>query len=160
MKKTDTIILFDIDNTLFNTQKLKSSKLTIFELYDEVKDSLDKLANIATLGLLSQGEIAFQNKKLEKTEIKKYFSQEHKHIVEYKLDVMRDILQLYKNKAKIYFIDDWLTGLREAKKTDPSVITIWMKRGEYANTQEKHSDFEPDAVVTNLNEVVKLISSS
>lgn len=160
MKKTDTIILFDIDNTLFNTQKLKSSKLTTFELYDEVKETLGELADIATLGLLSQGEIAFQNKKLEKTEIKKYFSQKHRHIVEYKLEVMRDILSLYKNNAKVYFIDDWLTGLREAKKVDPSVFTIWMKRGEYAHSQEKHTDFEPDAIVTNLKEVIKLISSN
>ena len=157
MKKSDIIILFDIDNTLFNTERLKQSKLTVFELFDEVKESLDELSKVATLGLFSQGEIAFQNKKLQKTEIENYFSQEHRHIVEYKLTVMREILQIYKNKAKIYFVDDWLTGLKEAKKIDPSVFTIWMKRGEYAHTQEKHTDFKPDAVVTNLKEVVNLI---
>jgi len=159
MKKSDIIILLDIDNTLFNTVKLKKSKLTSFELYDEVKDTLKSLAKIATLGILSQGEIAFQNKKLETTQIKDYFLAEHTHIVEYKLDVMHEILGKYKGQAHVYFIDDWLDMLRAAKKADPNVFTIWMKRGEYANSQEEHSDFTPDAVVENMQEVVPLIKT-
>src|SRR6266700_3843097 len=102
MKKSDIIILLDIDNTLFNTVKLKESNLTTFELFDEVKDTLKKLSAFATLGVLSQGEIAFQNKKLETTKIKSYFLSEHTHIVEYKLEVMKDILQRYKDNAKVY----------------------------------------------------------
>jgi phosphoglycolate phosphatase-like HAD superfamily hydrolase len=159
MEKSDIIILLDIDNTLFNTVKLKESNLTTFELFDEVKETLKKLAPVATLGILSQGQIAFQNKKLEMTEIKHYFLSEHTHIVEYKLEVMQEILGKYKGKAKVYFIDDWLDMLRAAKKTDPSVFTIWMKRGEYANSQEAHSDFTPDAVVENLREVIPLIKA-
>ena len=159
MKKHDIIVLLDIDNTLFNTVKLKASNLTNFELFDEVKETLSRLAKIATLGILSQGEIAFQNKKLETTQIKDYFLAEHTHIVEYKLDVMHEILGKYKGNAKVYFIDDWLDMLRAAKKADPKVFTVWMKRGEYANTQKEHSDFTPDAVVENLKEVVPLISS-
>jgi FMN phosphatase YigB (HAD superfamily) len=157
MKKTDSIVLLDIDNTLFNTEKLKKSNLSLFELYDEVEETLAKLAKVTTLGILSQGEIAFQKKKLEKTGIRRYFSGEHTHIVAYKISVMKDILQMYRSNARIYFIDDWLEGLRIAKKTDPSVFTIWMKRGEYADTQEKHSDFMPDAVIRNLREVIPLI---
>jgi len=157
MEKTDIIVLLDIDNTLFNTVKLKASSLTHFELYEEVKDTLKKLAPIATLGILSQGEIAFQNKKLETTEIKHYFLSEHTHIVEYKLDVMQEILEKYKGKAKIYFIDDWLDMLRAAKKVDPSVYTVWIKRGEYADSQKEHSDFTPDAVIENLQELIPLI---
>ena len=157
MKKTDIIILLDIDNTLFNTVKLKASNLTHFELFEEVKETLEQLAKVATLGILSQGEIAFQNKKLEKTQIKDYFLSEHTHIVAYKLDVMEEILEKYKGKAKVYFIDDWLDMLRAAKKIDPSVSTIWMKRGEYADLQEEHSDFTPDAIVENLRDVIPLI---
>src|SRR5258707_12628421 len=65
MKKTDIIVLLDIDNTLFNTEKLKNTNLSHFELYDEVKDTLSELAKIATLGIISQGDIAFQTKKFE-----------------------------------------------------------------------------------------------
>src|SRR5258708_2009342 len=107
MTKSEIIVLLDIDNTLFNTFKFKASNLTHFELYKEVKDSLKALATVATLGVLSQGEIAFQNKKLETTEIKHYFLSEHTHIVEYKLEVMKDILERYKDNAQVYFIDDW-----------------------------------------------------
>src|SRR5579862_7304574 len=120
MKKRDIIILFDIDNTLFNTVKLKESNLTAFELYDEVKETLKELASVATLGIFSQGEIAFQNQKLEATKIKQYFLSEHTHIVEYKLEVMKEIFQKYKSNAKIFFVDDWIDMLRAAKKIDPT----------------------------------------
>jgi FMN phosphatase YigB (HAD superfamily) len=159
MEKTEKIILLDIDNTLFNTVKLKASNLTHFELFEEVNETLEQLAKIATLGILSQGEIAFQNKKLEKTKIKEYFLSEHTHIAEYKIDVMKEILGKYKGKAKVYFVDDWIEMLRVAKKTDPSVFTIWMKRGEYADSQDE-SSFTPDAVIENLREVVPLIKAS
>ena len=157
MNKADIIILFDIDNTLFNTEKLKKSDRTTYELYEEVKEVLDKLSKIATLGIFSQGEIAFQNKKLQETAIKDYFVEEHKHIVEYKIDVIKDILERYKSNAKVFFVDDWLGILGESKKIAPNIFTIWMKRGEYAHTQKMHSDFTPDAVVTNLTEVLPLI---
>ena len=160
MKKSDIIILLDIDNTLFNTVKLKKSNLTHFELYEEVQETLKKLAPIATLGILSQGEIAFQNKKLETTQIKQYFLSEHTHIVEYKLDVMQEILGKYKGKAKVFFIDDWVDMLRAAKKVDPSVFTIWIRRGEYADAQKEYSDFTPDAVIENLTEIVSIIKAS
>ncbi len=157
MIKNDIVVLLDIDNTLFNTVKLKESHLTKFELYDEVKETLKKLAPLATLGILSQGEIAFQNKKLDLTEIKHYFLSDHTHIVEDKLDVMQEILEKYKGKAKVYFVDDWLDMLRAAKKVDPNVITIWIKRGEYADSQAEHSDFTPDAIVKNLKDIIPLI---
>lgn len=160
MEKTDIIVLLDIDNTLFNTVKLKASNLTHFELYEEVKDTLKKLATVATLGILSQGEIAFQNKKLETTEIKHYFLSEHTHIVEYKLDVMKDILERYKDNAQVYFIDDWLEGLRVAKNVSSNVFTVWMKRGEYAHSQKELSDFSPDATITSLHELISIIKNS
>ena len=92
------------------------------------------------------------------TQIKQYFLSEHTHIVEYKIGVMKDILERYKDNAKVYFIDDWLEGLRVAKDVAPNVFTIWMKRGEYADSQKELSDFTPDATVTNLHEVIPLVT--
>jgi len=158
MKKSDVVILFDIDNTLFNTEKLKQTDLTTFELYDEVKEMLSELANVATLGIFSQGQIAFQNKKLLETNIHHYFSEEHKYIVDDKLETIKGVLSQYKNKAKIIVIDDFLEGLRFAKRHDPSIFTIWMKRGEYAHLQKEYSDFVPDAVIENLNDIVSIIA--
>src|SRR5258708_3762127 len=158
MAKSDIIILFDIDNTLFDTLRLKKSDLAVFSAYKEGRDTLAKLSQIAKLGIFSQGEIAFQKKKLQETKIAQYFFEEHTHIVEYKIAVMKEVFELYRDKGKIFFIDDWLESLRVAKKTEPSVFTIWMKRGEYAHSQEAYNDFTPDAVVKNLEEVVPLIT--
>src|ERR1700689_525668 len=97
MKKSEIIILFDIDNTLFNTLRLKDSNLTVFESYKEVNDTLEKLSRIATLGILSQGEVAFQKKKLNETKIAQYFFEEHTHIVQFKIDVMKEVFEKYKN---------------------------------------------------------------
>jgi FMN phosphatase YigB (HAD superfamily) len=156
MKKSEIIILFDIDNTLFNTLRLKDSNLTVFESYKEVNDTLEKLSRIATLGILSQGEVAFQKKKLNETKIAQYFFEEHTHIVQFKIDVMKEVFEKYKN-AKVYFIDDWIDMLRTAKSIDSSVFTIWIKRGEYVNEQKDYSDFKPDAIIENLHSVIPLI---
>lgn len=155
--KPDTIILFDIDNTLFNTAQLKQSNLTIFTLYKEVESTLEELSRVATLGIFSQGEVAFQKKKLNETKIAQYFFEEHTHIVQYKVDVMKEVFDTYKG-SKIFFIDDWIDMLRMAKKVDSSVFTIWITRGEYKNEQKEFSDFTPDAVIVNLQEAVAIIN--
>jgi FMN phosphatase YigB (HAD superfamily) len=159
MKKSDVIILFDIDNTLFNTLALKESDLSVFTLYDEVMSTLEELSRIATLGIFSQGEVAFQKKKLQETKIAQYFFEEHTHIAQYKIDVMNEVIGKYKG-SKIFFIDDWVDMLRMAKKTDSSVFTIWIKRGEYADQQKEYSDFSPDAVIKNIREVIPLLKES
>ena len=70
---------------------------------------------------------------------------------------MKDVFAKYHGCAKVFFIDDWLSMLHEAKKTDPSVFTIWIKRGEYAQAQEEQSDFQPDAIVENIRDVIPLV---
>lgn len=157
MMKSKKIVLLDLDDTLFNTDKFKKSDLKSYELYDDVQDALSELAKVATLGIFSQGEIAFQHKKLQKTNIKKYFEEEHIHIVEYKLGVIHDFLQKYTKTGKIFFIDDRLPNLHMAKKSEPSIITLWMKRGRYSQTQKIITDFTPDFVVQSLHEAISHI---
>lgn len=158
MEKSDIIVLLDLDDTLFDTETFINSDLKTFQLFEEVHDTLIQLAKIATLGIFSQGEIAFQNKKLQETNIKEYFASEHVHVVEYKLDVMKEILGQYKN-SKVFFIDDRLENLRLGKKSVPSVFTIWMKRGRYADLQKEHAEFTPDAVIEKLQDILPLIIS-
>ena len=94
------------------------------------------------------------------TNINDYFAEEHKHIVEYKIDVIEDTLQRYKGNTKVFFVDDWVDMLRLAKKFDPSIFTIWIKRGQYANMQKSYADFTPDAIVENLRDVVPLVNNA
>ncbi len=158
MEKSNKIVLLDLDDTLFNTDKFRTSDLTAFELYTEVNEALSELAKVATLGIFSQGELAFQHNKLQKTNIKKFFTEEHIHIVEYKLGVIHDFLERYAKEGTIYFIDDRLPNLHMAKESEPSIITIWMKRGRYAKTQEKIINFTPDYVIQNLQEAISVIN--
>ncbi len=151
-----TIILFDIDYTLYDTEVFKTSNLQKHALYKEVQDVLQKLAKIATLGIFSQGDLELQTMKLHKTNIVEHFSSSDIHIVEEKEKTLRQILKKY-HAQKLYLIDDKLAILRQAKKIIPSTFTIWVKRGIYAKIQKPFEDFTPDATVSNLKKVVSII---
>jgi FMN phosphatase YigB (HAD superfamily) len=152
------IVLFDIDYTLFDTKLFKKSDLTKHKIYEEVRDVLEKLSKIALLGIFSEGDLEFQRKKLNQTEIADYFEKDNTHIVLNKLTGVRKVLQKYANR-KTFFVDDKLSILFDAKKIFPNVVTIWVKRGIYAENQKDISGFRPDAEVDNLSEVVKIVES-
>ena len=42
----------------------------------------------------------------------------------------------------------------------PSVFTIWVKRGFYAENQKNIPGFKPDAEIKNLSEVVKIVKEN
>jgi FMN phosphatase YigB (HAD superfamily) len=152
------IVLFDIDYTLFDTKLFKKSYLTKHKIYEEVRDVLEKLSKIALLGIFSEGDLEFQRKKLNQTEIADYFEKGNTHVVLNKLTEIRKVLQKYIDR-KTFFVDDKLNILFDAKKIFPKVVTIWVKRGIYAENQKDIPGFKPDAVVANLSEVVKIVNS-
>lgn len=154
--KTQTIILFDIDYTLYDTDKFKASNLQKHAVYSEVQYVLQKLAKTATLGIFSQGDLELQTMKLYKTNIVEHFSSSDIHIVEEKEKTLWEILKKYHAK-KLYLIDDKLAILRQAKKIMPTIFTIWVKRGIYAKAQKTFEDFTPDAAVKNLQKVIVII---
>jgi FMN phosphatase YigB (HAD superfamily) len=156
MEKSEKIVLFDIDYTLFDTAIFKKSNRHQYVIYDEVLQTLQDLQKIAKLGIFSEGVLKFQQKKLTRTAITHLFHTEHIHIVERKSDVIESVFSLYKDH-KIYLVDDKLTILRDAKKFLPSLYVIWVKRGYYAEKQKPLKDFTPDAVVNNLRDVGNII---
>jgi len=156
MKK---IVLFDIDYTLFNTDDFKKSNLRDYYLYEETEKVLEEVSKIATLGIFSEGELEFQKTKLIKTNIQKYFNEDHTHIVEKKDLNLELVLSKFKDE-KLYFIDDKLQILFNAKKVMPSIFTIWVKRGIYANAQKPIQNFKPDATIDNLSEVFGIVSKN
>jgi FMN phosphatase YigB (HAD superfamily) len=159
MMKPNTIILLDIDDTIFNTDAFKKSENTKYEMYDEVYSSLAELSKIAMLGIFSQGDVAFQRKKLHETNIQHYFLEEHIHIVDQKLAHVQSLLHRYKGKGTLYLIEDRLDVLQMAKQTDPSIHAIWMKRGRYAENQRVKVDFTADATIESLHELFPLIGA-
>jgi FMN phosphatase YigB (HAD superfamily) len=153
------IVLLDIDYTIFDTDLLKNSNLQKFALFAEVRNTLLDLSKVASLGIFSEGDIAFQRRKLEETNILEHFMEEHTHIVERKSVVIKEMLDKYKNKGQLFLVDDKMSILAMAKQYMPKVFTIWVKRGIYANIQQPIENYTPDAVVETLENIVPLIAS-
>lgn len=156
--KKQRIILFDIDYTLFDTDLFKESQLRQHSVYDEVREVLNKLLSVASLGIFSEGEIKIQRKKLKTTDIEKYFKKELTHIVETKEGELKKVLVRYKDNI-LFLVDDKLTILHRAFKLLPSLKTIWVKRGKYAVEQKPIKGFSPTFTIKNLEELVPIVSS-
>lgn len=161
MTKSKKIVLFDIDNTLFNTLRFKSTNFEIFSIYEDVIETLTELTTVADLGIFSEGDLAFQKQKLLETNIENYFLKEHMHIVPEKISAIEALVKKYKSQqnAQVFLIDDKLPILPVIKKDFPSIFTIWIKRGEHAPSQEPIDGFTPDAEVESLKEAVPLIKN-
>lgn len=151
-------VLFDIDYTLFDTDNLKETGLNSFRIYDEVLGILEKLSQIAGLGIISKGESKFQESKLEKTGILKFFNNSDIHIFENKAEVMQETLDKYSNK-KLFLVDDKIEILKSAKELLPSVFTIWVKRGPFVEIM-KDVDYNPDSIIDTLDGVVDIVQST
>ena len=151
------IVLLDIDYTLFDTKTFKDSNLKKYSLYDEILSALPSLASIAELGIFSKGEDVFQNAKLRATGIKNFFQQENVHVFEDKDVNLKNVIERYKG-LKIFLIDDKLATLYNAKTSSPSVFTIWIKRGPFAQDKTLLHNFSPDATIANLKEAVPIVS--
>ena len=79
------------------------------------------------------------------------------HIVEDKLEVIKNILNRYEDKGNLYIIEDRLDVLLMAKNCNPKIFTIWMKRGRYVEKQRFPVKYTPDAAIHNLHEAIPLI---
>lgn len=157
--KKQKIILFDIDYTLFNTDVFKETQLKKHSVYDEVHDILKKLSKISKLVIFSEGGIDFQKTKLDKTDIKRYFNEHDIHIFKSKTDGLQLVIKKYSH-GQIFFVDDKLSILFDAKKMLPEIFTIWVKRGIYAENQKPIPGFKPDTEVENLKEIVSIVDGS
>lgn len=153
------IVLFDIDDAMFNTATFIQSGRLKYGNYEEVKRVLESLSNFVTLGIFSEGEYAFQKVKLEKTGILKFFKEEDIHIFQGKDNNLIQAINKYKG-SRIFLVDDRLTVLASAKKNAQQVSTIWVRRGRYADAQKEIEGFIPDSTILNLKELIGIIESN
>jgi hypothetical protein len=159
MQNSKPVVLFDIDYTLFDTRKFKDSKLKDYSIYDEINKILTQLIKIASLGIFSKGETEFQKTKLEKTGMLNFFEEKNIHIFNDKDVNLISVLQKYKN-SKLFLVDDKLEVLHSAKKYMPQIITVWVKRGPYAETQAPIENFVPSATISNLSNLYRIVFSN
>lgn len=157
MKKK--LVLFDLDYTLFDTYKFKNSQFKDYEAYEEVMDVLSKLSNLVSLGIFSKGETNFQKTKLEKTKMNKFFKENRIHIFDDKDANLINVLKKYKG-SKLFLVDDKLSVLYSAKRYMSQIITVWIKRGPYAQAQKSIKDFIPSATIDNLSDLYKIVLSN
>lgn len=152
------IIFFDIDYTLFDTARFKESGLTIYQLYPEIRQTLEKLSNVSHLGIYSTGEETLQRTKLEKTGILSFFNKDSFFIFADKVSRL-DSLIGHGREYKIYLIDDKLDVLYHVQKKYPTIISLWIKRGPYALSQQPIQSYSPDVIISSLEEVIPVITS-
>jgi len=135
------------------------SKKNFYEgLYAETKNTLKKLLERGIpIGIFSKGETRFQRAKL--ISIEDLLTEEHIHITLNKHTSLPKLIDKYKGK-RIFLIDDALDVLYKAHELDPSIFTIWVKRGKFAKKQEPIFGFTPNATVLNLRTVTRLITEN
>lgn len=153
------LVLFDIDRTLFDTETFKKSNLTKYSLFKEVVEALVALSKIARLGIFSQGDVVLQKKKLQKTDIKKHFLEEHTHIMASKSETLNSVLQKYA-ATSVFLVDDDLPILYQVKNMFPEIFVVWIKRGKYAVAQEPIPGFLPDATIADLKNLVEIVKEN
>jgi FMN phosphatase YigB (HAD superfamily) len=138
----------EILDIIYNPQTMEGN------LYDDVLDTLTQLKAYATLGIFSQGSEKLQKRKL--SPIIHFFHKDHMHVVENKEQAIETVFQKYRDEH-IFLIDDALPVLHAIKQKFPQVVTIWMKRGRYADKQEPIPGFVPEKTVLHLQDAVEII---
>lgn len=146
-------ILVDFDYTLFDTSKfiefLSGSPETINYkdfLYPDALKFIDYASNFGNLILFSEGEVDFQNEKINGTGIGNLFSGGIKVFASY--SKMQDMANIAVGK-KVILIDDKPEVVDKAVSMGYRVIRV--RRGKYKSMETKN---KPDFVAESLSEIV------
>lgn len=132
-------------------------KLLGSHMHRDVSRTLNTLSALGEVGILSQGERRIQKAKL--VTIQHLLHSQRIHIPKNKKKNMRRVLEKYSD-YKLYFVDDRLHMLYQAKHINPEITVIWIKRGRYAKAQKNIPGFSPDAIVNNLDEIVAIVRNT
>ncbi len=123
-------------------------------LYKESLGVVENLAKDVIIGIFSRGYTTFQERKI--ASLKHLLDRDHVHITINKHETLPGLVAKYTGKT-LYLVDDALDVLYTAWKLRNDIVTIWVKRGKYALSQDPILGFTPSVVVKNLEEVVPII---
>jgi len=131
----------------------KALKETNRFLYPDVLPALENFKKEYNLYLLSYGKDKFQEDKIEKSKIKKYFKEIYITRDINKTSVLERFLE---KKEKALFVDDNPEALSKIKKKFPKIITVRISRGKgkYKNYPDNP---EIDFSVKTLKELEKIL---
>lgn len=173
------LIIFDLDRVLFDTDALinfagdseangpftpaHARKLDWQKapnlLYSGTKEFLKKIDGHGWQKILfSEGNIEGQRLKLKLTGLDRFFEKKRQFIFENKVLEMKKVLTKIKRRfAYRWYIDDKPSMLNEAKKIDPSLKVVLMKRDPW--WRKKITGFKADFSADNLQDFYSLICS-
>lgn len=174
------LLLLDLDRVLFDTDTLLGAtgdkeSLGVFTLekaktvnwkkvspekllYPEVKKVLLTLEKLDwELVLWSEGEIAGQLFKIKYTGLGKIFPKKKRLLFDDKAKHFNDIWEKFGTDwSNCWLVDDKPAVLQLAKRLKPAIKTVLMCRGPWWKI--KVAGFKPDHKISNLRELLKLIS--
>lgn len=122
-------------------------------VFSDAKNFLKRFSP-SELFLISHGGRDFQRKKIENTQLEKYF-----HTVKISSGRKSQLIcpLIKKWKERKFFLDDRAHYLEEVKKCWPEIITILIQRpeGRYHDSKNRYCDF----TVKNLKEALRIIKN-
>lgn len=121
-------------------------------IYEETFSVLENLKKQVLIGIFSSGHEPLQRAKI--ATISHLLEDRNIHIYPIKENKLEEVISEYKDK-KIYLIDDFLEILQKAKGLNKNIISIWIKRGKFAEITTVK--FKPDHVMYNLKGLFPLI---
>lgn len=157
------IVLIDFDHTLLDWQQipqdfesyqqaktfiLQQSNLDEF-LYPDTYEFLQEISRKWTPALFSEGEVDYQKKKIDKTNVGKFIDSKHMFIFDEHQKVVG--LKQLANQINVLALIDDNPQILDAAKT-LAVPTIRLKRGKYQSAKTK---FQPDFEVNSLAEITQ-----
>lgn len=153
------IFIFDLDDTLYNTSTRLDDNTPNFadmKLYPDTKEILND-QTIKKI-LVTQGERATQEKKIDTLKIQRYFAEMYvcQNKVD-KLDCFKKILEKYKinNPKKVFVIGDRIDS--EIKYGNIlGMTTVYLNRGKYAALKPKDEKEIPNFKIQSLEELITL----
>lgn len=149
MRNNKTVFLVDLDNTLFDTEKIRPliDKVPDKELKKYFKkclfpNALDILRKLKALGKVvifsgvQELGYKYQKSKIKETGIEQIAGKNNLVIVHDKHSHIKTQIQKLKknNFSEIFILDDRVTILEEAHRIDPNIKGILMAYGKYKNT--------------------------
>lgn len=141
----------------FEKEVMRFTKYTNHYVF---KDTVKFLENFSKeeLYLVSFSKTNFQKSKIFNSGVAEYFNQ-IKIVDELKGETIRKIIKSKANRAseRIYFIDDRVEHLTDAKIKNPNIVTIFLlrKEGRHKDRKNKFCDYK----VTSVREILKIINS-
>jgi FMN phosphatase YigB (HAD superfamily) len=112
-------------------------------------DALNKLFEVAKIGIFSKGEDKFQKEKIKKFE--KIISEKDIYIFPSKIEKLKEVMSKYSG-YKLYLVDDNKDVLIEAKNIGLEIFTIQIDRGSKLAKAD-----EIDVKVENLSDIINFL---